>query len=111
MTGRNAEYEITAILDVLDDGEEDLDVALPQEDALQTAEVALGLEVGEVARVVGQRDDGHVQPRVRRPLREFQRRHVAERQAGDDEVVAALLGGECERLDAGRDAGQLRRVA
>jgi hypothetical protein len=102
--------EVAAVLDILDDGQQDPDVALPQEDALQLGRVVTRNEVLELARIVGQQDDGRIQPGLPQPADQLEDVHVPEVEAGDDEIVPLLFSGERQRPFTGRDVRELRGV-
>ena len=82
--------DVQLVFDVLGDGQQDAGVALPQEDALQSARVVVGHELGQLAAVVGQQDHRDVQPRLPDLARQLGGVHVAHVHGRDDEVEAAL---------------------
>ena len=67
-------------------------------------------EVLQLAVVVGQHHDGHVEPRRADRARQVGGVHVAGLDGRDDEVEAGLLAGQGQRLGAARDVGDARRV-
>ena len=101
---------VELVLDVLDDRQQDPHVPLPDEDAVDVRHVVAGGELRQLARVVRQQHDRDVEADLPRLPRQLGGVHVPELDRRDDEVEARLLGGALQRLAAGGDAGQERRV-
>ncbi len=102
---------VEPVLDLLDDGEEDRDVALPEVDALEIGGVVAVQEQRQLPRVVGEQHDRDGQARLLHLPRQRGRVHVPDVHRGDDQVEAALPRRERQRLGARRDAGDGRAVA
>ena len=104
--------DVPAVLDELDDREEDPHVALPEEDAVQLPGVVAGREVGQRARVVGEeRHRGPPSAELPDSASELERAHVADVEGRDDEVEVRLDLEEREGLRSGRDARDARDVS
>ena len=101
---------VELVLDVLDDRQQDPHVPLPDEDAVDVRHVVAGGELRQLARVVRQQHDRDVEADLPRLPRQLGGVHVPELDRRDDEVEARFLGGALQRLAAGGDAGQERRV-
>ncbi len=82
---------VPEVLHVLDDGEEDARVPLPEEHAVEVVRLRPGHEVAQLAHVEGEGDHRHVQPRSLHRRRELRGVHVAGPERGDDELEAPAL--------------------
>ena len=101
---------VAPVLHRLDDADEDAGVALPQERPLDVRGVVPCVELGELARVPREEDDGRVEALGLHAARELGRVHVREVRRRDDQVHVRLLPGEAQSGLSGRDAGERRRV-
>ena len=79
-------FHVELVLDVLDDGEEDAHVTLPEEQAVELGDVVPQDEIGEFAPVVGQDDHRDVEAGLARLVGELDGVHVPDVHGGDDEV-------------------------
>ena len=107
---RGVVRHVQPVLDLLDDRQQDGDVALPQVDALEVRRLVARKERREFARVVREEDHRYSEPGVLDLPRQRRRVHVADVHRRDDEVEAMLAGGERQRLGPGRHAGNARTV-
>jgi hypothetical protein len=83
--------DIPLVLDVLDDGEEDPRVSLPDEDALELAGLGAGQDIRQLVVVESQEHDRNVEPRLPHLAGQLQHVHVADVKGGDDQVEALLV--------------------
>ena len=77
----------------------------------RSAGIVRGEKIADRARVVREERDRRLDAASAQPAGERRRVHVADVQRADDQVVAAVVGRARERLGAGGDARQRRRVA
>jgi len=101
---------VHAVFDVLDDGEEDVDVALEKEGAFDVGEVGVLDKVVQLAVVIGENDHRDVEPRIVHPAGKLVGAHVAHLSGADDDVVAAEVLDQFQRLVPGRHARQVGHV-
>ena len=82
---------VHAIFDVLDDREEDVDVALKRTSRSMWSQVLVLDEVVQLAMVVGKNDDRNVEAGLVHPARQLAGVHITDLRGADDEVVAAEI--------------------
>jgi hypothetical protein len=101
---------VALVLDILNDGEQQARVPLPEKDLLNALQGAAREQGLRFLMVEGKDGNRNVQPGAVHGGGEFQAVHVIEVDVGDNEVVARLAACEFERLGGGGYVRDLRRV-
>ncbi|MEJ2719993.1 MAG: hypothetical protein P8181_02465 [bacterium] len=98
--------EVGVLLDIepvfheFDDGEQNPEVAAPDEHLVEIRHVVFGHQVVEGARVVGEQHDGNIFDASFRLARKIDRLHILQTQRRDDEVEPLLVGEHRKRIPA-----------
>ena len=103
--GRGVMLDVALVLDVLDDGDEDADIALPEEDAVDIGQRIARNKILNLAVIVGEHDDRYIEPGLLDLAGQLGGAHLADRQVGDDEVEARIGAGQLNRLRTAGDMG------
>ena len=102
---RGVVEDIALVLDVLDEGDQNADIALPKENPFDIGHRITGDEILDLTVIVGQHDDRHIEAGLLDLPRQLVGAHRTHRQIGDDEIEARIRARQRNRLRAAGDMG------
>src|SRR5580698_9538760 len=111
--GARVVKQIPFVFDVADDGNQNADVALPQEDRFEIDDGITRHKILNLAIVVRQHHYGHVEPRSFHFPSQLRRVHVFDLKVGDDQIEARLGARQLQGFGPARNmshAGNLLQV-
>src|SRR5579863_287107 len=98
--GARIVQHVAFVFDVLDDGDQDARIALPQEHALNIGQRIARYEILDLAIVVSQNDHGNVESRAADFARQLGGVHVSHRKVGHDQIELRITTGQVKRFGA-----------
>ena len=109
--GLRVVFNVETVFDVLDCGDDEPVVPLPDEDPLEDRRIVVGDDILLFPVVVRKEDDGEGEPRFADTSRKADDVHVLDVERGDDQVEMCTAPEQVERLGPAGDMGDVRGMA